>query len=134
MPLKSQTFEGYIILSLAISGQATHMQCPMTIHLIDRDTLPLPYTQVLLHILHISDSLLWAYFYLKRRRLVKDMMNFITSMLSDPCPNQRLIPSGAACTSCHWFQISSYLAMILEPSCPISQQGNMGSTLSVHLA
>ena len=58
----------------------------MTIHLINRDTLPLPCTQVLLHILHTFDSLLQAYFYLKRRRLVKDMTNFTTSMLSDLCP------------------------------------------------
>ena len=92
-----------IILSWAISGQATQTRCLMTIHLTNKDTLPLLYTLVLLHILCISDSLLQAYFYLKKRRLVKDMMNFITSMLSDPYPNQRLIQSGAVCTSCHWF-------------------------------
>ena len=40
------------------------------------------------------------------------MTNFITSMLLYPYPNQRLIQSGAVCTSCHWFQMSSYLAMI----------------------
>ena len=130
--LKSLTFEGSITLSQAISGQATQTQCLMTFHLIDRDTLPLLYTQVSLHILRTSDSLLWAYFYLKRRRLVKDMTTFITSMLLDPYPNQRLISSGTVCTSCHWFQMSSCLAMIWKPSCLISQQVNMGSTLWVH--
>ena len=110
------------------------MQCLMTIHLIDRDTLPPLYTQVLLHILHISDSLLPAYFYLKRRRLVRDMMEFTASVLLDPYSNQRLIASGTVCTSCHWFQMSSCLTMIPEPSCPISQQVNMDSTLLVHLA
>ena len=55
MLLKSQTFERSIILSQAISGQATQMQCLMTIHLIDKYTLPLLCTQVLLCILHTSD-------------------------------------------------------------------------------
>ena len=109
MLLKSPTFEGSIILSQAISGQATQMRCLMTIHLIDSNTLPLLYTQVSLHILHTLDSLLQTYFSLKRRRLVKDMTNFITLMLLDPYPNQRLMPSGAVCTSCHWFQMPSYL-------------------------
>ena len=54
MLLKSQTFEEFIIFSQAISGQAIQMQCLVTIHLINRDTLPLLYTQVLLHILHVS--------------------------------------------------------------------------------
>ena len=88
MLLKSLTFEGSIILGRAISGQATQTQYLMTIHLIDRDTLPLFYTWVLLHILHTLDSSLQAYFYLKRRRLVKDTMNCITLTLLDP-------PSGA---------------------------------------
>ena len=49
-----------------------------------------------------------------------------------PYPNQRLIPSGAVCTSFHWFWMSSCLAMIWETSCLILQQVNMGSTSLVH--
>ena len=131
MLLKSPTFEGSIILSWAISGLATQTQCLTIIPWISRGTLPLPCTQVSLCTPHTSDSSPWAYFYLKRR-LVKDMTAFITSMLLDPYPNQRLIPSGAVCTSCHWFRISFCLAMIQEPSCIISWQVNMGSSSLVH--
>ena len=132
MLLKSLTFEGSIISSQAISGQAIQMQCLMIIPWIDRDTLSLLCTQMLLCTPCTSDSSLWAYFYLERRRLVKDTTAFITSMLLDPYLNQRLIPSGAVCTSCHWFQMSSCLAMIWEPSRLISQQVNMDLTLLAH--
>ena len=60
------------------------------------------------------------------------MTVFTTSMLLGLYLNWSFIPSGAVCTSCHWFQMSSCLAMIWEPSCLISQQVNMDLTLSVH--
>ena len=67
----------------------------MTIHWIDRGTSPLLCTRVSLCTPCTSDSSFWAYFYLKRRRLVKDMTAFITSMLLDPYPNQRLTILGS---------------------------------------